>query len=108
MKITFSHQYPKLSAVGIDNEQTESNVVLIEVLEVDLENLSWDFIRYDTRIEKTGELEYYPLPKKGKFLLLIFENKGYGLFTTLRRSTPNKLQYYKQSIGQPFFIEFKD
>jgi len=108
MKIKFSHQYPKLSAVGIDDEQNESNVVLLEVLEVDLEKLSWDFIKYDTRIEKDNDKEYYPLPRKGKYLLLIFENKGYGLFTTLRRSTPNKLQYYKQSIGQPFFVEFND
>jgi len=75
---------------------------LIEVLNIKLESLSKDFLDYDTDWGK------YPLPQKGDYLMLIFqkpESEGTDLFTTLRRQTPQKEEYYRNQIGKTFGVE---
>jgi hypothetical protein len=46
-------------------------------------------------------MNHYPLPKTGKYLLLLFECEG-TVFTTLRRSLPIKHHYYEKAVGQEF------
>jgi hypothetical protein len=100
MNIKFSHKYPKI--------MTEQNTVcdmakLIEVININLENLSEHFLKYDTA---DG---LFKLPKKGEYMMLIFLKDGDtpndNLFTTLRRRTPDKEKYYRSSIGTWFDIE---
>jgi hypothetical protein len=68
-KIKFSHNYWKLPPA-------EGYALLLEVLEVKLENLSRAFINYDTMYMENGKDGYYKLPKKGDYLLLIFNQSG--------------------------------
>lgn len=93
MKIKFSHYYPKLYT---DNGILLSSAQLLQVLVVDLSELSKPFLDYDT------DNGVYELPNKGKYLLLIYK---YGsLFTTLRRWTEEKEKYYRENIGKTFDI----
>lgn len=93
--IKFSHFYQKLD--GMVNH----TAVLLDVLPVKLEDLSAEFLAFDT---DSGR---FKLPKRGNYLLLIF--KGYtGLFPTLRAAWPTaKLEYYRSAIGEEFKIEIK-
>lgn len=96
--IKFSNDYHKLAGVA-----NGSLCYLIEALEVNLEDLSPEFLSYDTGYWGG----HYKLPKKGKYLLLFFLNiKGVDiLYTTLRRWTPKKAEYYKKNIGEVFVTE---
>lgn len=90
--IAFSYPFPKL--YGRD-ESPVTLCRLLQVIEVDLADLTQEFINYDTH---DGT---YQLPKRGKYLLLILQKpSGVDLFTTLRRSTPQKLEYYKRMVGE--------
>lgn len=72
---------------------------LLQVLEIDLADLTAEMLAYDTAHST------YPLPTKGAYLMLIFQKPGsIHLFTTLRRSTPEKLEYYWSKIGERFNV----
>ena len=108
-KIKFTHVYNKLLD---ESNNVVSCAILLGVYEINLEDQHSKFIEYDTDYGK------FPLPKRGKYLMLLFEKikyhrlvnnklreqKGRHLFTTLRRSTPEKLKYYKSCVGQEFSI----
>lgn len=100
-QIKFSHKYQKL--LDSHNDVIES-ATLLQVILVNLEELSSAFLIYDTDSGK------YELPKKGKYLMLIFlkEHEDYttdlNLFTTLRRWTQDKHDYYMQRIGSMFDV----
>jgi hypothetical protein len=99
MKIKFSHKYNKLK--GVDGE-----AMLLEVLEVNIEDLSPALKYYDTTYCENNEVKQYHFPKKGKYLLLIFQSMtDANIFTTIRRSTPQKLAYYKENVGRRFDVE---
>lgn len=94
--IKFSHHYAKLRVVSPTYKAT-----LIEVLPVKLENLLPTFLDYDT------DDGLYKLPKRGNYLMLIFEG-NHGLFTTLRPAFPQrKVAYYLQAVGEEFEILIK-
>ncbi len=95
-KIKFSHVYDK--HFGIDLEHP---VKLIECESKNLEDFSNEFLEYDTTYFENREMLRYPL-KKGRYLLLFFIDSKGMLFTTLRRETPSKLEYYMTSIGCDF------
>jgi len=98
--IKFSHKYRKL--IDPRNGAIVSNALLLDVVNVDLKTLSSVFLDYDT---DNGVFE---LPSQGKYMMLIFEKSGNcGLFTTLRRHTPDKELFYRNGIGQVFDIGFK-
>ena len=99
MNIKFSHPYSKL--IKHDNEYC-NRVKLIEVINIKLEDLSKQFIDYDT----DGGL--FNLPKKGDYMMLVFSKDicRQNIFTTLRRRTPEKEKYYRSLIGQWLEVEF--
>ena len=74
--IKFSHHYAKLRAA-----EPEMKATLIQVLPIDLGDLSAEFLAYDT------DNGLFKLPKRGKYLMLISEG-SHGLFTTLRAAYP--------------------
>ena len=96
MKIKFSHNYKKIAGV------TEAR--LLEVININLQNLSDYFIAYDTE-------GIYELLKTGDYMMLIFHkesentNISSNIFTTLRRRTDEKEKYYRENIGKIFTLE---
>ena len=92
--LKFSHNYLKLPPNWEGKKAT-----LLFVREIELEKQTELFLNYDTEYvypaygREDGMAANYPLPKKGKYLLLLFECEG-TVFTTLRRSTPEKKRYY--------------
>lgn len=94
-KIKFSHRYSKLILSGYKGYVCKA--MLLQVLKIKLENLSRHFLAYDTD-------GVYPLPKKGDYLMLIFQKGDNDIFTTLRRSTPSKSEYYTSKVGEFFQI----
>ena len=78
--------------------------VLLDVLDVQLADLSPEFLYYDTTAN--GGMSYQ-LPKTGMYLLLLLHGNG-QLWTTLRRATPEKRKYYRDAIGETFKIEITE
>ena len=99
--IKFSHQYTKLQNIGLHGEICYPlEMQLLEVFEVQLEELSKEFLTYDTDNGK------YVLPKKGLYLMLVFRKSTENIVTTLRRHTREKAIYYKKQIGKIFNVEY--
>jgi len=100
-KIRFSHMYDKLRGVDLSKP-----AVLIRMEEIqDIRMLPENFLVYDTKYHNSnGDKEYYPLKKDQKYLLLYFMDDKGLLFTTIRRWTPGKWEYYFQSQGYGFDI----
>lgn len=97
IKIKFSHRYNKQPR---DFQLSK----LIDVLPVKLEDLSLDFILYDTSYLDGGESKNYPLPAKGAYMILLLLTQSGHLWTTIRsqRGTAglDKLAYYRGKIGE--------
>lgn len=98
--IKFTRTYKKLMGVNLDK------VLLLNVIVIDLKRLSKPFLDYDTDNGK------YKFPRKGKCLMLIFEKNTdkneKNLFTTLRRYSEEKYNYYHLKIGKYFKIEINE
>ncbi|MEN6490326.1 MAG: hypothetical protein ABFD66_15845 [Smithella sp.] len=100
-QIKFSHKYQKI--LNSHNDVIET-ATLLQVSIINLEDLSKEFLNYDT------DNGVYELPKRGKYLMLIFlkEHEDYttdlNLFTTLRRHTPEKHKFYMGQIGKVFKV----
>lgn len=99
--IKFSHAYKKLAGTHRSEIMRRREVMLIQVLNVDLKDLSPQFLSYDTLHDEGN----YPL-KAGQYLMLIFQSAADNIFTTLRPAwPPQKEQYYRERIGKFFNIE---
>jgi len=104
-QIKFSHSYLKFGYVSINGNGSKAE--LLQALEVEDFQLSPVFSRYDTEYADIPPTEgkingCYELPK-GKLILLIFLTK-HGIFTTIRRWTPEKWKYYKGNEGHSFEV----
>jgi len=107
-KIKFSHEYFKLQC----GKSTPEKARLLEVFRDKTENLSTCFIEYDTMYydKKKHSLAYYKLPK-GEVIILLFQNADPSdpfLFTTIRRYTPKKYEYYKKMRGKEFEVVIEE
>jgi hypothetical protein len=97
--IKFSHRYRKMPR---DFQKS----LLLEVLPIKLEDLSYHFLHYDT-LYSDYQMEdcNYPLPPKGDYMILLLQSgEGNGqLWTTIRSQwgkIGNKLEYYRGLIGE--------
>jgi len=96
-EIKFCQKYPKLRLLGMHNEiGYPCEVKLLQVMKIKLESLSKDFLDYDTDNGK------YVLPKKGNYLMLIFQKSEDSIFTTLRKYSPEKFDHYSRHVGEQF------
>jgi hypothetical protein len=98
LRINFSHKYGKMP-FGFQSSK------LLDVLPIRLEDLSLDFILYDTSYLDGGEEKMYALPEKGAYMILLLQaSSGAGpLWTTIRSQwPPEKLEYYKSHVGEVF------
>jgi hypothetical protein len=98
-KIYFSHDYMKLPAVW-----DGSHAVLIGVQYIpDMDRFKKQLpqlVRADTMFR--GEDGFYPLNFKEGILLIFFHLNSCELFTTIRRFTKEKFQYYEGSRQETF------
>ncbi len=98
-KHTINFSYPFKKLIGTTNSLIET-AMLLQVLQVDLIEITQEMRDYDT------DFGAYPLPPKGKYLMLIFmKPHGGGLFTTMRRETPAKIEYYQGLQGHWFNVD---
>ena len=101
LRINFSHHYCKMP-YGFESSK------LLDVLPVRLEDLSLDFIIYDTSYLDGGEEKMYALPAKGAYMILLLQSgSGNGnIWTTIRsqrgRNGIDKMSYYRSLIGDIF------
>jgi len=86
--IKFSHRYHKMPPAPDPSR-------LLEVLVANRATLHSAFVEYDTAIIGGGN---YALPD-GKVLVLLLQAEGGELWTTVRRWTPDKEQYYRGLRG---------
>ena len=114
--IKFSHNYFKIPyEEWIPN--TRLTAKILEVLISEKKELSKDFIDYDigfleciSKEEQKYRKGYYPLPD-GKLLILLLlttNSSGAHLWTTIRRWTPEKEEYYKSLRGKVVLIEIEE
>ena len=89
LKIKFSHNYKKLN--------NEKGAHLFDVYPILLEDQTKGFIDYDTE-------GIYKLPERGAFLCLVFKGINGTIFTTLRRMTSKKYEYYLDNKMEWFTI----
>lgn len=95
LKIKFNHEYYKLK--NFVNREISPVAQLIQVLSINTNNLTKNFIVYDTELK-------YKLKEK-QYLLLFFFRIDMGLFTTLRKDNKSNRSLYFSKIGETFDIE---
>ena len=99
IRIKFSHRYCK-------QPRDWPLSKLIDVIPINLKDLSPWFRVYDTAYEEDGVTKQYPLPNTGDYMILmLMAGSGHGqLWTTIRsqkgRGGIDKLAYYKSHIGE--------
>ena len=96
-KIKFSHRYLKTMGVNMGEP-----VTLVQVWNTNTTELTDEFIEYDTVYFENGEKKNYHLQVPMICMVLFFVDSSGKLFTTIRRTTPNKEAYYNTSIGSDF------
>jgi len=100
--IRFSHCYYKMGS--------SETAKLLAVFKTHYNELGKDFIEFDTRyLDQTQPVwtdGHYLLPKTD-LLVLLFQDSD-GLFTTIRRWTPQKETYYRGAIGEQFQIVIEE
>ena len=90
--ITFSRQYPKLKN---GQDVTIRKAKLMQVLSVELSELTHGFRNYDTAF---GAIK---LPEQGRALLLLFQKPGGNdLFSSIRPWTPEQQALYDGRVGE--------
>jgi hypothetical protein len=87
--VDFSHKYYKMP----EGWQLSR---LLQVFQLDRQDLSHEFEMYDTHIEGGG---HYELPNGPLLVLLLLTEDKEELWTTIRRCTPSKLNWYKGLVG---------
>lgn len=105
-KIKFSHCYNKLLGDPHEPNQPVTHAMLLQVISIAYEDLSKEFLAYDTDNGK------YELKFDTLYMMLIFKKPLGDLFTTLRTQygpvrgykPENKLPYYQGLVGKVFEI----
>jgi len=90
ISIRFSHKYVKMP-------QDFEISTLTSVENVNLEYLDPAFLERDTAIVGGG---HYPLPKKGRYMILWLESPSGAVWQTIRPWNPGKEKYYESHIGE--------
>jgi hypothetical protein len=105
--IKFSEEYEKMK----DNRYNDIPIMadLLEVFKMKSEDLNKEFIEYDTIYfnKKENKWNYYKLPT-GEVIILLLKTHFLDedmIWTTIRRFTPSKFEYYKKARGETFVIK---
>ena len=76
-------------------------VKLLQIAKIHHDDLTPEFIEYDTTILDGGN---YELPNKFLLLLIFISEKDEGIFTTLRKLSPEKEKFYRDAQGELFEV----
>lgn len=94
--IKFSHAYPKLHG------QTSASLLAVIPIRID-KDTPRELLEYDTKYDGG----YFPLPT-GDYIQLVFIGNLHIPFCTIRKAwPPQKVEYYKATIGYDFEIKIK-
>lgn len=109
-QIKFSHYYIKFHGCFAKNKP--KSAFLLQAIKINFNDLSEEFIKQDTgylvrQSKRIFVYNEYFLPKTDLILLIFGSNKNV-LFTTFRRFTPKKWEYYKNSEGKEFEITIEE
>lgn len=114
ISIKFSHEYLKMPDEISWGNGMANPTYLMAVIPFEDESCSKKFIDYDTVYigKDPDDKEYhYELPQGKKILLLLqtespcVDGQGAHNWTTIRRFTPEKYDYYKKHLGEKVKIE---
>lgn len=95
--LKFSHDYDKLPM-----QWEGQKAQLLFVRPILLQNQLPALLDYDTSIRGDGK---YKLPKTGGYILLVFELLETGaIFTTIRRFTYEKYEFYRKNLDRSFTL----
>ena len=99
-KIKFSHDYMKLPE---DWDDTEAFLLHMQTAyKAELEKKCPALLKWDTKFR--NEEGSYPLPD-GRLIILFFTHLQTGqVFTTMRRWTEEKENYYDRMVGDVFIM----
>ena len=96
-KIRFSHSYPKLHG------QTTARLIDVEL--TNRAALDEKFVDYDTTYEDCYPTDFKKFPLSNDLLLVLTFSGNLRIpFTTIRRATGMKQNWYQSKIGQQFEI----
>ena len=97
--IKFSHDdYKKFFlSQGVVEDRDIVELIGVSVCEIGM--LSKEFKRFDSQYGHDDAPEFYPLPKKGKVIVLFFWD-GDDFLPTMRRWTEQKEKWYRAGIGK--------
>ena len=99
--VRFSHKdYEKFRRIQKNPPFTAR---LLQVLLLENRDVSDAFREYDTKYYDKEGTKYYDLQGR-VWIVLLFEADNGLLFTTVRRATTPKLQYYRDAQGEQFEI----
>jgi len=104
--IKFSHEYTKMNS---EHRPPPTKATLLQVFVVDYKELTPVFKKYDAMYydQEKQDWSLYPIPR-GKLLVLLLKSYGDFLWTTVRRFTPRKFEYYKNHCGEEFLIQIQE
>lgn len=104
--IKFSHEYSKMQS---EHHLIPMKAVLMEVFVVDSKDLHKRFVEYDTSYFdfKIQNWSYYKLPNS-KVMVLLLRSFSDFIWTTIRRYTPKKFEYYKNNRWNVFQIVIEE
>jgi hypothetical protein len=95
--IKFEKNYPKLQGL--------KKVKLLAIFKSSLWSLGTTFLCYDTLQSDGQYYQFKGLQDTDSVLVLVFgDPETYKTFLTVRRMTPQKYDYYNNSIGEWFGI----
>lgn len=97
LAIKFDHIYWKMPPAEM---MLQNRTKLLQVFPISFEDMSPDFIQYDTAIKGGGNYELKP----GNYLML-FLTTGRYTWTTLRKFNQENYDYYTKNLGRFFKIE---
>ena len=99
--IKFSHYYLKMRDFDLERPFT-----LVDMVTVNLSNLTPSFIQYDTTYTEQGInniFQKYPLQKGD--LITLYLVQDFRLMTTVRRYTVEKFHFYSKLVGQEVMVK---
>lgn len=94
--INFSFEYTKLFY--------QQNAVLVAAYKTTKDRLSTIFLTYDTCYHIDNKVKYYNIPD-GELIFLIFLGDFNIPFTTVRRYSDKKWNYYNSAVGEYFELK---